>query len=73
MEPEGFEPSSKQGNNKLSTCVALFNFGVIAAKRQTNYHLSSFSFAKIPEHNFDYPAIFDASGGPPAGGASRET
>ncbi len=73
VEPEGFEPSSKQGNNKLSTCVALFNFSAATAKRQSYYHLSSFGFACIPEQYADYPAIFDASVGTPAGGASRET
>ena len=73
VEPEGFEPSSKQGKNRLSTCLVLFNCRKITAKRQGYYQLSSFSFARIPEHNPHYPAIFDASDGTPARMASRET
>lgn len=73
MEPEGFEPSSKQGNNKLSTCLVLFNFSVATAKRQSYYYLSSLSFACVSERYSDYPAIFDAPIGTPAGRASRGT
>ena len=73
VEPEGFEPSSKQGNNKLSTRLALFNFSAVTAKRQSYYYLSSFVFDSIAEQYAGYPAIFDASDGTPARMASRET
>ncbi len=73
VEPEGFEPSSKQGNNGLSTCLVLFGCREATAIRQGYCQLSSFSFAPYPERIRSYPAIFDASVGTPAGVASRET
>jgi len=73
VEPEGFEPSSKQGNNEPSTCLDLLDFGVATVVNQGYCHLSSLIFAIIPEQYNGYPVIYDASIGTPAGGASRET
>ena len=39
VEPEGFEPSSKQGIHMLSTCLVLFDCGEIAGIRPTYYNL----------------------------------
>ena len=39
VELEGVEPSSKQGNNTLSTCLFRTSFSCIGKTRTTNRHL----------------------------------
>ena len=41
VELEGVEPSSKQGNHMLSTCLSLPSFSCIGRTRATNLYLSS--------------------------------
>ncbi len=73
VEPEGFEPSSKQGNNESSTCLDLYYCRMLTAISQNYQHLSSFSFAGAAERYTNYLVIYDASVGTPTRGASRET
>jgi hypothetical protein len=73
VEPEGFEPSSKQGNNEPSTCLDLFYCREATVISQSYCNLSSFSFAIAPERYNGYPVIYDASIETPTRRASRET
>ena len=42
VELEGVEPSSKQGNNKLSTCLSSLRFSSVGRTEATNSHLILF-------------------------------
>jgi len=47
VELEGVEPSSKQGMNKLSTCLSSFGFSCSGKTEATNYCLILFDFMLI--------------------------
>jgi hypothetical protein len=42
VDLEGVEPSSKQGNNKLSTCLSSLRFSSVGKTEATNLHLIPF-------------------------------
>ena len=44
VELEGFEPSSKQGTNLLSTCLSLLRLSGMGKTKATNPNLSFFNF-----------------------------
>ena len=47
VELEGVEPSSKQGNNKLSTCLSSLRFSSVGRTEATNSHLILFILQHI--------------------------
>jgi len=47
VELEGVEPSSKQGNNKLSTCLSSLRFSCVSKTKATNLHLILFISSRL--------------------------
>jgi len=47
VELEGVEPSSKQGNNKLSTCLSSLKFSSVGKTEATNLHLILFISSRL--------------------------
>jgi len=50
VEPEGFEPSSKQAITKLSTCLVLVQFSTHDRPKTAYRTLSFFSLGLLPKH-----------------------
>ena len=49
VEPEGFEPSSKQAITELSTCLVLVSFSMHDRPKTAYHTLSFFSLGKLPK------------------------
>ncbi len=55
VELEGVEPSSKHGNNMLSTCLASLGFSCTGKAEATNLYLILYGFHCIYEAKCNYP------------------